>query len=48
VCRETGPSTIRLATAADTAAIAAIYAPFCTDSNVTFEEVPPSPRSLSD
>lgn len=32
---------IRLATAADAAAIAAIYAPYVTDSPVSFEEVAP-------
>lgn len=33
---------IRLATLADAGRIAAIYAPFCTDSVVSFEEEPPT------
>ena len=32
---------IRLATAADAPAIAAIYAPYCTDSRISFEEAAP-------
>lgn len=38
---------IRLATAADAGAIAAIYAPNCTDSFVSFEEVPPSVEEMA-
>lgn len=35
------PVSIRLATVADAAAIAAIYAPFCTTTRISFEEVAP-------
>lgn len=43
---EPRPSTIRLATAADAGPIAAIYAPFCTDSHVTFEVVAPTAADM--
>jgi phosphinothricin acetyltransferase len=36
------PLAIRLATAADAAQVRAIYAPFCTDTAVSFEESPPA------
>ncbi len=40
---------IRLATAADAAAIAAIYAPFCgPDSVVSFETTPPTPAEMAE
>jgi phosphinothricin acetyltransferase len=38
---------IRLARAADAAQIAAIYAPFCTDTAVSFETVAPSPEEMA-
>ena len=38
---------IRLATAADAAAIAAIYAPFVTDSFVSFEEQAPDAKEMA-
>jgi len=38
---------IRMATVADAAQIAAIYAPSCTDSAVSFEEIPPSSEEMS-
>ena len=38
---------IRLATAADAAAIAAIYAPFVTDTFVSFEETAPGPEEMA-
>src|SRR5262245_25280186 len=41
------PAKIRLATAADADAIAAIYAPFCTSSIVSFEEVAPTPEEMA-
>jgi phosphinothricin acetyltransferase len=37
---------IRLATAADAAQVRAIYAPFCTDTAVSFEETPPSEEEM--
>lgn len=40
-------ATIRLATASDADAIAAIYAPFCTSSIVSFEEVAPTPQEMA-
>ena len=41
-------ATIRLATAADAAPIAAIYAPFCgPDSVVSFETAPPTPAEMA-
>jgi len=40
-------SLIRLATAADAAAIAAIYAPYVTDTFVSFEEVAPDPDEMA-
>jgi phosphinothricin acetyltransferase len=39
-------SEIRLATAADAAAIAAIYAPYVRDTVVSFEAVPPAPDEM--
>lgn len=39
--------TIRLASADDAAAIACIYAPFCTSSIVSFEEVAPTPETMA-
>jgi phosphinothricin acetyltransferase len=39
--------TIRLATAADAEAVAAIYAPFCTSSIVSFEESAPTPAEMA-
>ncbi len=38
---------IRLASAADAAAIAAIYAPYVTDTPVSFEETPPGPEDMA-
>lgn len=38
---------IRLATADDAAAIAAIYAPFVADTPITFEEVVPDPGEMA-
>jgi phosphinothricin acetyltransferase len=38
---------IRLATAADAAAIAAIYAPYVTDTFVSFEEAAPGPEEMA-
>ena len=38
---------IRMATEADAAAIAAVYAPFCTDNAVSFEETPPSAEEMA-
>jgi L-amino acid N-acyltransferase YncA len=38
---------IRLASAADAAAIAAIYAPYVSDSFVSFEESPPGPEEMA-
>jgi phosphinothricin acetyltransferase len=38
---------IRSASVADAAAIAAIYAPCCTNSAISFEEVPPSIEEMS-
>jgi phosphinothricin acetyltransferase len=38
---------IRLATVADAAQIAAIYAPFCVDSVVSFEEMAPSTAEMA-
>ncbi len=40
-------ATIRLATSEDAAAIAAIYAPFCTDSIVSFEETAPTAEEIA-
>ena len=40
-------ATIRLATADDAPAIAAIYAPFCTSSTVSFEEVAPTAEEMA-
>jgi phosphinothricin acetyltransferase len=40
-------ATLRLATEADAAAVAAIYAPFCQASPVSFEEVAPSPAEMA-
>src|SRR6516162_2734473 len=40
--------TIRLATAADAAQVRAIYAPFCTETAVSFEETPPSEEEMCD
>lgn len=37
-----GSPTIRLAVAEDAAQVLAIYAPFCTRTAVSFEEVPPT------
>jgi phosphinothricin acetyltransferase len=39
--------TIRLATAADAPAIAAIYAPYCSGTVITFEEAPPSAGEMA-
>jgi phosphinothricin acetyltransferase len=39
---------IRLATTSDAAAIAAIYAPFCTTSTITFETVALSPDAMAE
>lgn len=39
--------TMRLATAVDADAIAEIYAPFCTDTIVSFEYVAPSPDDMA-
>jgi phosphinothricin acetyltransferase len=39
--------TIRLATTADAAPIAAIYAPFCTSSAITFEVAPLSDEAIA-
>jgi phosphinothricin acetyltransferase len=41
------PATIRLATGDDAAAIAAIYAPFCTESIVSFEEAAPTAEEIA-
>ena len=41
------PLFIRLATIADAAALAAIYAPYCTDSRVSFEEEAPSADEMA-
>ncbi len=42
------PTVIRLATAADAASVAAIYAPFCgSDSVVSFETTPPTPAEMA-
>jgi len=38
---------IRLATAADAAAVAAIYAPYVTDTFVSFEETPPTAEEMA-
>ena len=38
---------IRLATAADAAAVAAIYAPYVTDTPVSFEEAPPDTEEMA-
>ena len=38
---------IRLATTDDAAAIASIYAPFCTSSIISFEEVAPTPEEMA-
>lgn len=38
---------IRFATESDAAAIAAIYAPYCTDSRISFEEVAPEPSEMA-
>ena len=40
-------STIRLATRADAAAIAAIYAPYCESTVVSFEEIAPSAEEMA-
>jgi L-amino acid N-acyltransferase YncA len=40
-------STIRLATERDAAAVAAIYAPFCDSTAVSFESVAPSPEEMA-
>ena len=40
--------TIRLALPADAAAIAAIYAPFCADTSITFETVALSPVGMAE
>lgn len=37
---------IRLATAADAEAVAAIYGPYCTDSRISFEEVAPEATEM--
>ncbi|AOS61943.1 GNAT family N-acetyltransferase [Actinoalloteichus hymeniacidonis] len=39
---------IRAATREDAAACAAIYAPYVTDTAISFEEVPPTPAELAD
>jgi phosphinothricin acetyltransferase len=41
------PATIRLATADDAASIAAIYAPFCTSSIISFEEAAPAADEMA-
>jgi phosphinothricin acetyltransferase len=41
------PATIRLATEADAPAVAAIYAPFCESTPVSFEEVAPTPAEMA-
>ena len=38
---------IRLASPGDASQIAAIYAPFCTDTTVSFETVAPSPEEMA-
>jgi L-amino acid N-acyltransferase YncA len=38
---------VRAATAADAAACAAIYAPYVTDTAITFETRPPSPQEMA-
>ncbi|HET7708811.1 MAG TPA: GNAT family N-acetyltransferase [Sphingomicrobium sp.] len=38
---------IRLAMPADAGPIAAIYAPYCTDSRISFEEVAPDPEEMA-
>jgi len=38
---------IRLAQAEDAAALAAIYAPYVTDTRISFEEVPPEPEEMA-
>ena len=43
----TSPATIRLASAADGAACAAIYAPYVRDTAITFELEPPSPEEMA-
>jgi phosphinothricin acetyltransferase len=43
----TNKPVIRLATEADSQAIAAIYAPFCIETAISFEEVPPSPEEMA-
>jgi L-amino acid N-acyltransferase YncA len=40
-------SSIRLATERDAAAVAAIYAPFCDSTAVSFESVAPSPEEMA-
>jgi phosphinothricin acetyltransferase len=40
-------ATIRLATEADSAAIAAIYTPFCESTPVSFEETAPTPAEMA-
>jgi phosphinothricin acetyltransferase len=40
-------ATIRLATRADAAAIAAIYAPYCESTVVSFEEIAPSAEEMA-
>jgi phosphinothricin acetyltransferase len=39
---------IRMASVADAAAIAAIYAPFVRDTSVSFEMVPPTPSEMAE
>jgi L-amino acid N-acyltransferase YncA len=38
---------VRVATAADAEAVAAIYAPYVTDTAISFEEEPPSPTEMA-
>src|SRR4051812_25285781 len=40
-------ATIRLATAADAAAVAAIYAPFCESTPISFEATAPTPEEMA-
>jgi L-amino acid N-acyltransferase YncA len=44
---DTLASTIRLATERDAAAVAAIYAPFCDSTAVSFESAAPSPEEMA-
>lgn len=39
---------VRVATIADAAAVAAIYAPYVLETTISFEEVPPSPAEMAE